>query len=106
MSCAVVQVTLPQEPGVMDPPQRTVKPYLMDLGERAVRVVTPAFIQVPPPLPPSSDHILHVCVESTNGTFLNGTRIEAARYVEMRVGDVVRFGLSTREYVLLHDKAA
>lgn len=68
-------VALPGEPGSMGPPQRTVKPYIMDL-------------------------------ESTNGTFLNGARLEGARYVELRPGDVLRFGLSSRDYVLMHDEMA
>ncbi|KAL8270840.1 hypothetical protein Esti_005211 [Eimeria stiedai] len=41
-------------------------------------------------------------LESTNGTFLNGERILSARYVELREGDTVRFGKSSREFVLLH----
>ena len=40
-------------------------------------------------------------LESTNGTFLNGVRIDAARYYQLRRGDVLTFGASTREYVLL-----
>ena len=40
-------------------------------------------------------------LESTNGTFLNGIRIDAARYYQLRRGDVLTFGASTREYVLL-----
>jgi len=38
---------------------------------------------------------------STNGTFINGVRIEDARYYELRKGDVITLGASTREYVLL-----
>ena len=38
---------------------------------------------------------------STNGTFINGVRIDDARYYELRKGDVVSLGSSTREYVLL-----
>ena len=38
---------------------------------------------------------------STNGTFLNGERIEAQRYYELLPKDVVRFGESTREFVVL-----
>ena len=58
-------------------------------------------------------------LESTNGTFLNGKQIDAAKYYELlekvitaldlhvhlcfRVKqDVLKFGFSTREYVLLH----
>lgn len=44
-------------------------------------------------------------LESTNGTFLNGERMATARYIELRATDVVRFGESTREYVLVHNKA-
>ncbi|KAG5192429.1 Smad nuclear interacting protein-like protein [Tribonema minus] len=44
-------------------------------------------------------------LESTNGTWLNKERIEAGRYVELMEGDCLRFGNSTREYVLLHDKS-
>lgn len=40
-------------------------------------------------------------LESTNGTFLNGKRIESSRYYELRKEDILRFGSSTREYVLL-----
>ena len=38
---------------------------------------------------------------STNGTFLNGVRLDDARYYELRKGDVITLGASTREYVLL-----
>lgn len=40
-------------------------------------------------------------LESTNGTFLNGERIAAAKYIELRALDVLRFGTSSREYVLM-----
>lgn len=40
-------------------------------------------------------------LESTNGTFLNGVQIDAARYYQLKKGDVIKFGASTREYVLL-----
>ncbi|RUS21551.1 hypothetical protein BC937DRAFT_92287 [Endogone sp. FLAS-F59071] len=45
-------------------------------------------------------------LEATNGTLLNDQRIPASRYVELRPKDVLKFGHSTREYVLLHDDAA
>ena len=38
---------------------------------------------------------------STNGTFLNGVRIDDARFYELRKGDVITLGASSREYVLL-----
>ncbi|KAG2216095.1 hypothetical protein INT45_010243 [Circinella minor] len=40
---------------------------------------------------------------STNGTFLNGDQIPSTRFVELRMKDVLKFGESTREYVLLHN---
>lgn len=40
-------------------------------------------------------------LESTNGSFINGVRIDSARYYQLKKGDVLRFGASTREYVLL-----
>jgi smad nuclear-interacting protein 1 len=39
---------------------------------------------------------------STNGTFLNSERVEPRRYIELREGDVLKFGESSRDYVLLH----
>ena len=39
---------------------------------------------------------------SANGTFVNNQKIEPQRYVELMEKDVVKFGFSTREYVLLH----
>jgi smad nuclear-interacting protein 1 len=40
---------------------------------------------------------------STNGTFVNNKQIEAQRYFELREKDVIKFGFSSREYVLLHE---
>ncbi|KAL9032385.1 MAG: hypothetical protein Q9214_007992, partial [Letrouitia sp. 1 TL-2023] len=40
-------------------------------------------------------------LESGNGTILNGERIEGARYVRVLDKDVVKFGGSGREYVVL-----
>jgi smad nuclear-interacting protein 1 len=45
-------------------------------------------------------------LESTNGTFINGVRIDSARYYELRRGDVITLGASTREYVLLTEQSA
>ena len=44
-------------------------------------------------------------LESTNGTFVNGVRLDPARYYELRRGDVITFGASTREYVLLTEQS-
>jgi len=45
-------------------------------------------------------------LESANGTYVNNKRIDAKRYVELRERDVLKFGFSSREYVLLHDKSS
>jgi smad nuclear-interacting protein 1 len=42
---------------------------------------------------------------STNGTYINNERIEAQRYYELREKDVLKFGFSSREYVLLHEES-
>lgn len=63
-------------------------------------------------------------LESTNGTHVNDEAIPVSRYYELKAGDgaflyrlhgaceltdilpaVIKFGQSTREYVLLHDEA-
>jgi len=41
---------------------------------------------------------------STNGTFLNEERLEAQRYYELLEKDMIRFGNSSREYILLKEK--
>lgn len=41
-------------------------------------------------------------LESTNGTFLNGDRIEPAKYYEIRDKDVLRFGSSNRDYIVMN----
>lgn len=40
-------------------------------------------------------------LESANGSSLNGEAVPAAQYVEVQDKDVLRFGLSSREYVML-----
>ena len=40
---------------------------------------------------------------SANGTFVNNKQIDAQRYVELIEKDVLKFGFSSREYVILHD---
>ena len=44
-------------------------------------------------------------LEAANGTFVNGQKIESKRYVELFERDVVKFGFSSREYVLLHEES-
>lgn len=43
---------------------------------------------------------------STNGTFINDNRIEPQRYYELFEKDTIRFGNSSREYVLLHENSS
>ncbi|KAF8465971.1 SMAD/FHA domain-containing protein [Kalaharituber pfeilii] len=40
-------------------------------------------------------------LESANGTMLNNTKVPESRYVELRDGDMLKFGFSTREYILM-----
>ncbi|KAK7107627.1 smad nuclear-interacting protein 1-like [Littorina saxatilis] len=40
---------------------------------------------------------------SANGTFINNQRIDAQRYTELMERDLIKFGFSSREYVLLHE---
>ncbi|MCJ1365961.1 hypothetical protein MMC16_005086 [Acarospora aff. strigata] len=40
-------------------------------------------------------------LESANGTMVNGDKIPPSRYLELREKDIVQFGLSSREYVLM-----
>lgn len=40
-------------------------------------------------------------LNSTNGTRLNKSKVQAARYVELRHKDVLNFGNSSRDYVVL-----
>lgn len=44
-------------------------------------------------------------LDSRNGTHVNNKRIEARKYVELLERDVVKFGFSSRDYVLLHEKS-
>lgn len=44
-------------------------------------------------------------LESSNGTFVNNKKIEAKKYVELLEKDVIKFGFSSREYVLLHENS-
>ncbi|UVC50005.1 hypothetical protein MACK_003628 [Theileria orientalis] len=44
-------------------------------------------------------------LNSTNGTFVNDMKLESSKYYELREKDIIKFGYSTREYVLLNDKS-
>lgn len=42
---------------------------------------------------------------STNGTYVNNSRIEPQRYFELREKDVIKFGYSSRDFILLHEES-
>jgi len=42
---------------------------------------------------------------SSNGTYLNNQRIDPQKYVELMEKDMLKFGYSSREYVLLHENS-
>ncbi|XP_015375010.1 PREDICTED: LOW QUALITY PROTEIN: smad nuclear-interacting protein 1-like [Diuraphis noxia] len=42
-------------------------------------------------------------LESANGTYVNNQRIDSKKYVELMEKDVIKFGFSSRKYVLLHE---
>ena len=46
-----------------------------------------------------------VDLNSANGTFVNNQKIESQKYVELMEKDVLKFGFSSREYVMLHDQS-
>ena len=46
-----------------------------------------------------------VDLNSANGTFVNNEKIEAQKYVQLFEKDVLKFGFSSREYVMLHDQS-
>lgn len=43
-------------------------------------------------------------LKSTNGTFIGGNKIEDSRYYELKELDVIKFGNSSREFVILHEE--
>lgn len=59
-------------------------------GKKIARVVKPYLLDLGAP----------------NKTFLNDQEIEDARYYELREKDTIRFGCSSRVYVLLHDESS
>eukprot|EP00117_Sycon_ciliatum_P048304 scpid88241/ scgid34405/ Smad nuclear interacting protein 1 len=42
-------------------------------------------------------------LDSTNGCYINNQRIAPQRYYELKPQDMVKFGFSSREYVVLHE---
>ena len=45
-----------------------------------------------------------VDLESRNGTFLNGERVEEGRYVEVLQGDKVVFGEGREEFLMIKEE--
>jgi pSer/pThr/pTyr-binding forkhead associated (FHA) protein len=43
-------------------------------------------------------------LDSTNGTYLNGGRLDSARYYELKDKDLIRFANSTRDYIVMKGK--
>ncbi|GFR01501.1 smad nuclear-interacting protein 1 [Trichonephila clavata] len=44
-------------------------------------------------------------LESSNGTFVNNKKVDPRCYVELMEKDVIKFGYSSREYVVLHEES-
>ncbi|XP_056644932.1 uncharacterized protein LOC130450511 [Diorhabda sublineata] len=44
-------------------------------------------------------------LDSANGTYINNKKIEPRKYYELFERDVIKFGYSSREYVLLHENS-
>ncbi|ORY32980.1 SMAD/FHA domain-containing protein [Rhizoclosmatium globosum] len=44
-------------------------------------------------------------LDSANGTFLNGQKIDGSRYYELKNQDVIKFGFSSRDHVLMAEDA-
>jgi smad nuclear-interacting protein 1 len=42
-------------------------------------------------------------LKSANGTFLNGVKLDDSRFVELKHKDLIKFGSSTREYIVLNE---
>ncbi|CAI2163971.1 1126_t:CDS:2 [Funneliformis geosporum] len=43
-------------------------------------------------------------LDSTNKTFVNNNPIPPSRYYELKASDTIKFGFSSRDYVLIHDE--
>lgn len=44
-------------------------------------------------------------LDSANGTYINNKKIDPRKYFELLEKDVIKFGYSSREYVLLHENS-
>ncbi|KAJ3106819.1 Smad nuclear-interacting protein 1 [Phlyctochytrium planicorne] len=43
-------------------------------------------------------------LESSNGTFINTEKIQPTRYYELKIGDTLKFGMSSRDYVMMAEE--
>ena len=50
-----------------------------------------------------SDRPYIIDLESANGTSINGDLISPSRYYELKENDIVKFGFSTRDYVIIKE---
>ncbi|KAI9329285.1 SMAD/FHA domain-containing protein, partial [Obelidium mucronatum] len=44
-------------------------------------------------------------LDSANGTFLNGQKMEGSRYYELKNADMIKFGFSSRDHVIMSEDA-
>ena len=78
--------------------RKKLKTVELTAEEQVARGTFDAFVQEWIILPYLMD------LESTNGTTLNGSKIEPAKYIELRSKDCLRFGSSSVEYVFMKQK--
>ncbi|KAI8608827.1 SMAD/FHA domain-containing protein [Chytriomyces sp. MP71] len=45
-------------------------------------------------------------LDSANGTSLNGAKLEPSRYYELKTSDVIKFGFSSRDWVIMAEDEA
>jgi len=75
--------------------RKKLKQIKLSAEEQAARGIYDGFVQEFITLPYIMD------LESTNGTLLNGDKIEGAKYYELRNKDLITFGLSKKSYVFM-----
>ncbi|KAJ3117215.1 Smad nuclear-interacting protein 1 [Phlyctochytrium bullatum] len=55
-------------------------------------------------LGPYNDRPYIIDLESSNGTFINTEKISPSRYYELKISDTIKFGFSSRDYVLMAEE--
>ena len=86
-------------------------PFAFVIRERAKEMARDAVREVERECPTTGfpkKHVFPYLIDlgSTNGTFINSERLEPQRYYQLLEGDTIKFGSSSRDYVILHDKSA